>query len=363
MSLEWASFGDPNKGGASHYGGANSASISVRECDEALQQMRADYQADLAKGLSPDDAFKDVTIGDSPLHAHEQGGVSGADLGVLMAGERGGAAVTALQAELQRLGYTDTTGKPLGVDGHFGVSTQRAVEALQLEHRLSVDGEVGPQTRGAIERALREQDVRHLQTTLNTLGYTDALGHPLNVDGKVDPDMRHAVAAFQREQHLTVDGRVGPRTQAALDHAVKASGILERTEGVLPISSPKSPDHALYQQALAGVQKIDADMGRASDQLSRNLAAALAAAAKAQGLTRIDSVAISEDGARTFAAQNGSGFRRYADVTTAQAVQMPIESSNAAATRSAAPPAQTPLPAHALTPQTQGRAPGATLPT
>ncbi|HEX5306564.1 MAG TPA: XVIPCD domain-containing protein, partial [Dyella sp.] len=87
-------------------------------------------------------------------------------------------------------------------------------------------------------------------------------------------------------------------------------------------------DHALYEQALAGVQKIDADMGRRSDQLSRNLAANLAAEARALGLTRIDSVAISEDGARTFAVQNESGVRRYADVTTAQAVRTPIEQSS-----------------------------------
>ena len=123
-------------------------------------------------------------------------------------------------------------------------------------------------------------------------------------------------------------GRVGPQTQGALDEAPKARGAGERTQSVLPLSDPKSPDHALYEQALAGVQKIDADMGRRSDQLSRNLAANLAAEAKALGLTRIDSVAISEDGARTFAVQNESGVRRYADVTTAQAVRTPIEQSS-----------------------------------
>ena len=326
MSLEWASFGDPNKGGASHYGGANSASISVRECGEALQQMRTDYQADLARGLSPDAAFKDVTIGNGPLRgqAQERSGDGG---GVLAFGDRG-AAVTSLQNGLHRLGYTDADGAPLTVDGDFGRNTQHAVEAFQRDHRLTVDGKAGPQTEAAISRALATQGVRTIQSELNSLGYTDAQGHPLAVDGAFGANTCHAVEAFQRDHRLTVDGRVGPQTQSALDQALAARVPDTRTQSVLPLSDPKSPDHALYEQALAGVQKIDADMGRSSDQLSRNLAADLAAEAKALGLTRIDSVAISEDGARTFAVQNDSGVRRYADVTTAQAVRTPIEQSS-----------------------------------
>jgi peptidoglycan hydrolase-like protein with peptidoglycan-binding domain len=326
MSLEWASFGDPNKGGASHYGGANSASISVRECGEALRQMRTDYQADLARGLSPDAAFKDVTIGDGPLRGQALGH-SGAGSGVLAFGDRG-AAVTSLQSELHRLGYTDPNGAPLAIDGDFGRNTQHAVEAFQRDHQLAADGKAGPQTETAISQALATQGVRTIQSQLSSLGYTDAQGEPLAVDGAFGASTRDAVGAFQRDHRLTVDGRVGPQTREALDEAMRARGVDTRTQSVLPLSDPNSPDHALYEQALAGVQKIDADMGRSSDQLSRNLAANLAAEAKAQGLTRIDSVAISEDGARTFAAQNERGVRRYADVTTALAVRMPIEQSS-----------------------------------
>lgn len=324
MSLEWASFGDPNKGGASHYGGANSASISVRECGEALQQMRTDYQADLARGLSPETAFRDVTIGDGPLRAQAQGRAGGA---VLAPGDRG-AAVTSLQNELHRLGYTAAAGAPLAVDGDFGRNTQHALEAFQRDHRLTVDGKAGPQTEAALRQALATQGVKSVQSELNALGYTDAQSHPLAVDGTFGANTRHAVEAFQRDHQLTVDGRVGPQTQGALDEALKAREAAERTQSVLPFSDPRSPDHALYEQALAGVQKIDADMGRSSDQLSRNLASCLAADAKAQGLTRIDSVAISEDGARTFAVQNDSGVRRYATVTTAEAVRVSMEQSS-----------------------------------
>lgn len=324
LSEEWASFGDPGNGGASHYPRPNVASVSVRECGEALQQMRKDYQADIARGLSPDAAFKDVTIGDAPLLTHSR---SGAASGLLMSGDRG-ASVKTLQTELQRLGYPGEGGIALAADGDFGRNTQHAVKAFQQDHRLTMDGKVGPLTEAAIGHALVTQGVRTLQGELNLLGYTDAQGQPLAVDGAYGANTRHAVEAFQRDHQLTVDGRVGPQTQGALDEALKTPDARRNTQDVLLLSDPRSPDHALYEQALAGVRKIDADMGRSSDQLSRNLAGYVAAEAKAQGLDRIDSVAISEDGARTFAMQNDGGVRRYASVTTAQAVHTPIGQSS-----------------------------------
>jgi len=40
LASEWASFGDPDKGGRSHYGGANHASITLEQSAAALNQMR-----------------------------------------------------------------------------------------------------------------------------------------------------------------------------------------------------------------------------------------------------------------------------------------------------------------------------------
>ncbi|HLM52574.1 MAG TPA: XVIPCD domain-containing protein [Pseudoxanthomonas sp.] len=42
-------------------------------------------------------------------------------------------------------------------------------------------------------------------------------------------------------------------------------------------------EHALYQQALAGVHELDAKQGRASDAVSEQLAASLAVLARQQG--------------------------------------------------------------------------------
>lgn len=174
------------------------------------------------------------------------------------------------------------------------------------------------------ESALHRDDVKKLQLELAALGYKDRKGRPLKADGDFGIDTRHAVERFQHDHHLKMDGIAGPATLKALGQA--------QAKNVAPgLDDKRNPDHTLYEQALAGVKKIDADMGRTSDQHTTSLAAALAVAAKAQGLTRIDTVAISEDGSRTFAAQNTSPLRTFADVPTAQAVHTSIEQSSAAA--------------------------------
>ncbi len=168
---------------------------------------------------------------------------------------------------------------------------------------------------------------------------TSVHGHPLKVDGDFGPDTIRAVEKFQAELGLLKDGKVSRDTQAALHSALQAKATLSLDE-------KRNPDNALYGQALAGVRKLDTDMDRASDQHSKNLAAALSVAAKAQGLTRIETVVISEDGSRTFAVQDTSPLKALASVSTAQAVSTSIEQSSVTAH------IVQPVPAHTL-PQDQ----------
>ncbi|HLM55958.1 MAG TPA: peptidoglycan-binding protein [Pyrinomonadaceae bacterium] len=58
--------------------------------------------------------------------------------------------VTALQTVLEALGHR--TG---GIDGDFGPNTERAVRSFQLQAGLTVDGEVGPDTWGALGGSAR----------------------------------------------------------------------------------------------------------------------------------------------------------------------------------------------------------------
>lgn len=59
---------------------------------------------------------------------------------------------------------------------------------------------------------------------------------------------------------------------------------------------PDHPRHALYQQCVAGVQALDAGMGRQWDERSACMAASLTTLAASQGLERVDEVVLSGHG-------------------------------------------------------------------
>ncbi|KRB04297.1 hypothetical protein ASD86_18420 [Lysobacter sp. Root690] len=93
------------------------------------------------------------------------------------------------------------------------------------------------------------------------------------------------------------------------------------------LSDPNHPDHGLYQQALAGIEKLGPEAGF-KDQAERERAAAtLTYEAKVSGLTKIDHVVPNASGTGLFAVQgalNDPAHQRvYAD--KAQAVQQPVE--------------------------------------
>jgi peptidoglycan hydrolase-like protein with peptidoglycan-binding domain len=192
--------------------------------------------------------------------------------------------------------------------------------------------------------------VHDLQADLAKLGYTGSNGKPLKPDGDFGLDTRHAVERFQHDHHLKVDGIAGPKTLEALDH-VQAKNVAPN------LADPKNPDHALYEQALAGVHKLDANLGRTPDQQSDQLAAALVVAAKREGLTKIDNVVLSGDGSHAFAVQGAadSPNRQIAHVQTAQAVNTPIDQSSQALAQLAAKPVEpVSAPPLAVQPSHQG---------
>ena len=135
---------------------------------------------------------------------------------------------------------------------------------------------------------------------------------------------------------------------AATDGASKQSS----QASAVRLDDPKSPDHALYVQAREAVHKLDANMGRKPDLHSDQLAAALVVVARHEGLSKIDHVVLSDDGARAFAVQGklDSPLKQVAHVQTGHAVNTPIEQSSVAA--QAIPPKPTePAQAQAQTSQ------------
>ncbi|WP_266168546.1 peptidoglycan-binding domain-containing protein [Dyella subtropica] len=185
--------------------------------------------------------------------------------------------------------------------------------------------------------------VGDLQTQLSQLGYTAPDGRPLKVDKSFGPATHEAVQAFQKANHLTPNGVAGPATMREIE-----GQLLERanTQAVHPeapnthlqcparLDDPAHPDHALYLQTRAHVYRLDEQQGRTPDQRSDNLASALTVAARADGLHRIDQIALSEDASRLWAAQRPPGVRdhffdQHTSVGTVAGLNTPMEQSGA----------------------------------
>lgn len=115
------------------------------------------YLRDIDTGVITPDSYPDKGQAMAPstgsVAARAQASVVKND-SALSQGEHG-RNVHHLQQALHRLGYTDTKGHPLKIDGDFGPNTDHAVRAFQQAHGLYVDGVVGKGTREALAKAER----------------------------------------------------------------------------------------------------------------------------------------------------------------------------------------------------------------
>jgi DNA invertase Pin-like site-specific DNA recombinase/peptidoglycan hydrolase-like protein with peptidoglycan-binding domain len=131
---------------------------------------------------------------------------------------QGSVRVRALQRRLRTVGAD-----PGPVDGRFGPLTEAAVRRFQSARGLVVDGIVGPRTgpalRAPVPLALGaganaphgSPRVRALQRQLRAVH-----AHPGPVDGRFGPRTEAAVRRFQRARGLAVDGIVGRHTARRL---------------------------------------------------------------------------------------------------------------------------------------------------
>jgi peptidoglycan hydrolase-like protein with peptidoglycan-binding domain/DNA invertase Pin-like site-specific DNA recombinase len=128
--------------------------------------------------------------------------------------------VRALQRKLRALGW-----QPGRLDGLFGPRTEAAVAGFQEAAGLAADGIVGPVTRKALNRAAGgrltrgvgyaqpagSQRVKWLQLRLRRQGL-----NPGPIDGRYGPRTEAAVVRLQRRQGLPAKGFVEARTLRAL---------------------------------------------------------------------------------------------------------------------------------------------------
>ena len=127
--------------------------------------------------------------------------------------------VRALQLQLRRAGV-----RPGRIDGRLGPLTEAAVRRFQRRQGLEVDGVVGAVTAAALRRPRALvvpgsgldkpkgfRRVRLLQRRLRLAG-----ARPGAVDGRFGPRTEAAVRRFQRRVGMTVDGRVNRATAVKL---------------------------------------------------------------------------------------------------------------------------------------------------
>ncbi|MEZ6188589.1 MAG: peptidoglycan-binding protein [Planctomycetota bacterium] len=131
-----------------------------------------------------------------------------------------GPAVSALQRRLNLFGATPA----LTEDGDFGQKTEDALRSFQRRYGLADSGREDPATRAALaapsplRRGRRGSEVERLQTRLN------AHGAGLTVDGAFGAQTERALRAFQRGAGIEASGVLDPPTQAALN----GGGVLSR---------------------------------------------------------------------------------------------------------------------------------------
>jgi len=155
-----------------------------------------------------------------------------------------------IQHALNTLGYAKP---PLKEDGKFGPKTSAAIKNFQSKNKLVIDGNAGPTVSAALSASLTniagsssatgtavqnsnpqtgvtltltgtpvntssalKMTAIDIQRALNTLGASP----PLKVDGKLGPKSVAAVKSFQTAHGLTPDGIAGPKTKTALYLAI-----------------------------------------------------------------------------------------------------------------------------------------------
>lgn len=199
---------------------------------------------------------------------------------------------------------------------------QEAIKAIGQGGRAHV-----PEHHESMRQGSRGEKITTLQTDLAKLGFTGAHDHTLHPDGNFGSDTKAAVEKFQRANHLKDDGVVGPATHKAIDAKLREITPMH-TQPTL--ADTTHPGNGMYLQALDAVHRLDAQRGRAPDQHSGNLAAALTVAAHGSGMSRIDHVVLSDDASRAYAVQGdmNSLFKRHTDVNVAQAIGTHVTQSS-----------------------------------
>ena len=218
----------------------------------ALVAMLAGTGTCVASG--PTEPVALATVAEAPALAQ------GAGYGSAVEAKR----VRVLQRTLRQLGWA-----PGPVDGLFGPRTEAAVLRFQAAGGLAVDGVVGAHTWKALRRAGRgvlargagyqrqsgSRRVRALQRRLDRAGLA-----PGPVDGRYGPRTEAAVVRLQRAANLKASGAADSRTRRVLarglDRRAAERQVAARLKAILPQALRSTAVTPLAQPAVDTGQRV-----------------------------------------------------------------------------------------------------------
>ncbi len=269
--------------------------------------------------------------------------------GVLKHGERGDAVVR-LQEALNNAGIRDAQGNPLPTTGYYGDMTQAAVVKFQQQNGLEDDGKAGNLTLTAL--GLRPQTPSPVADVPTRSPITDEPARPREQAENVpadppsaDPSPRSPREPQEGTQPNTQQPPVAaqptptqPNAQqptqppaSSADQAAPIQAQPQPTQQDKPLmSNPNHPDHRLYQQALSNLEQMGPTGGFKSREELDKAAAAVAADAKASGLSQIDHVTRSRNGEGLIAIQGNDPWSesvKRAYIDHGQATTQTVEQS------------------------------------
>jgi len=191
----------------------------------------------------------------------------------------------------------------------------------QVQGQAQASHPQAPQTAtsdGVLKHGEKGENIRHLQDTLNKLGYRDQQGRALQEDGGFGDRTKEALQAYQQAHGLKSDGIAGPQTLEAL----------RKSEQALLLSDPRHPDNAMFQQAIKGMEQLGPQAFKNRQEME-NAAGVAVFEAKTSGLKQIDHIVLSSNGTGLFAMQGAPNDPAHHRVhlDKAHATAEPIEKS------------------------------------
>lgn len=179
---------------------------------------------------------------------------------------------------------------------------------------------------------MHNESVRSLQSALN-----DKLGLELGTDGKFGPKTKAAVKEFQKQNGLTPDGIVGPKTREKLVGGVPAAKKEKNPDGKLPTGEnipvptprPERPEDA--QQAQKGGKPGDMSFGQKLSDNQKQAINQMVDDLKAKGYTvKADDIAnfMAVETAGTFSPSIRAGGSKSGAVGLAQFTGVALKQMN-----------------------------------